>query len=77
MFSILLVVLVSSAGALSSPSSEVAGEGLEAAWQDAKLLLSFAVGIIFVRTLELVMDDGRGPNSEGRLKNLELYPFLT
>lgn len=28
--------------------------GLDAAWQDAKLLLSFAVGIIFMRCLEVL-----------------------
>lgn len=28
--------------------------GLDAAWQDAKLLLSFAVGIIFMRSLEML-----------------------
>lgn len=30
-------------------------EGLEAAWEDLKLLLSFAVGIVFMKSLESVV----------------------
>ena len=30
---------------------------MDAAWQDAKLILSFAVGIIFMRSLEMLTID--------------------
>jgi len=48
--------------------------GLDAAWQDAKLLLSFAVGIIFMRSLEMLTI---GEERQRHPKTIELYPFLT
>mmetsp|Transcript_35744 Transcript_35744/g.83368 ORF Transcript_35744/g.83368 Transcript_35744/m.83368 type:complete len:80 (+) Transcript_35744:74-313(+) len=48
-------------------------EAFEGALQDLKLLFSFAVGILFVRSMELAVEAREGQRS----KRLELYPFLT
>ncbi|CAK8987408.1 unnamed protein product [Durusdinium trenchii] len=68
----LLAVLLVTAAAQEISETQV---GLDAAWQDAKLLLSFAVGIIFMRCLE-VLAVGRDEH-QGRAKTIDLYPFLT
>mmetsp|Transcript_110509 Transcript_110509/g.155108 ORF Transcript_110509/g.155108 Transcript_110509/m.155108 type:complete len:83 (+) Transcript_110509:66-314(+) len=51
-------------------------EAFEGALQDLKLLFSFAVGILFVRSMELAVDSGEAREGQ-RSKRLELYPFLT
>eukprot|EP00913_Durusdinium_trenchii_P022417 g21056.t1 len=59
----LLAVLLVTAAAQEISETQV---GLDAAWQDAKLLLSFAVGIIFMRCLEPVTVESRaGIQSRG------------
>eukprot|EP00440_Ansanella_granifera_P059706 gb/GFBE01064711.1/.p1 GENE.gb/GFBE01064711.1/~~gb/GFBE01064711.1/.p1 ORF type:complete len:104 (+),score=21.19 gb/GFBE01064711.1/:1-312(+) len=74
------------AGGSSEPESLTAFEKLQQpvdymegpVWQDLKLLLSFAMGVIFVRAAEVLFDSraNSAANSE-RSKKLELYALLT
>eukprot|EP00435_Cladocopium_sp_Y103_P038104 s3782_g10.t1 len=69
-----LLATLAATAASAQETSELQA-GLDAAWQDAKLLLSFAVGIIFMRSLEMLTI---GPEERQRHpKTIELYPFLT
>eukprot|EP00438_Fugacium_kawagutii_P019839 Skav227934 [mRNA] locus=scaffold146:439721:441199:+ [translate_table: standard] len=72
---ICMALLATLAAVTVAAAQETSPEvGWDAAWQDAKLLLSFAVGIIFMRSLEVLTV---GPDQrQGQPKTIELYQFL-
>eukprot|EP00434_Breviolum_minutum_P013494 symbB.v1.2.011897.t1/scaffold806.1/size231046/24 len=71
-----LLATVALLATATQETTEVQVDTMDAAWQDAKLILSFAVGIIFMRSLEMLTID-QDQRREPQPKTFELYPFLT
>mmetsp|Transcript_2896 Transcript_2896/g.4971 ORF Transcript_2896/g.4971 Transcript_2896/m.4971 type:complete len:82 (+) Transcript_2896:76-321(+) len=70
-----LVAVAAAAPASAFEIAEPEDYFQNAMWEDLQLLLSFVLGILCVRSAEMVLDDAETAN-DPRRKKLELYPLL-